>query len=482
MSGFNFDNTYLSLPGKFYTPVKPEQFKKPEFSVVNRDFFSALDIDFGSEDEMLSILSGQSLHKNSNPFAQAYAGHQFGSFTMLGDGRAVFLGEHLTNQNIRFDIQLKGAGRTPYSRGGDGKAVLKAMLREHLIGEAMHHLNIPTSRSLAVIKTGEDVYRETINDGALLARVMKSHIRIGTFEFASYFGSKEDLEALLHYTIERIYPAIKGDKNPALRFLKEVMRVQIDLVVNWMRVGFIHGVMNTDNVSVSGESFDYGPCAFMNSYHPQTFFSSIDVNGRYSFANQPKVLKWNLIKLAQALLPLIDTTIENAIPLAQQTLDSFDTIWTDSFYTVMLDKLGVENKTVNDRHLADEVLHLMEQLKLDYTNTFAALSSEIEPLTAPLTENPLMKKWLLRWKKRVAQNSYGFETAKKIMKNHNPIFIARNHTVEKALDEACDGDYRTFNQLEKILKSPYSYHSGCSNSLNPPSQEFQNSYQTFCGT
>ncbi|TVR83907.1 MAG: hypothetical protein EA412_00625, partial [Chitinophagaceae bacterium] len=248
MNSFNFDNTYLSLPEKFYSFVQPAKFNNPEFVVLNRDLLTTLNINNQDEDELLSVLSGQSLHTHSKPYAQAYAGHQFGHFTMLGDGRAIMLGEHLTKENNRFDIQLKGAGRTPYSRGGDGKAVLKAMLREYLISEAMHHLNIPGSRSLAVIKTGEDVYRECHNEGAILIRAMKSHIRIGTFEYARYFGSQDDLSALLNYTIERIYPKIKLNENPALSLLEEVMNLQIRLVVNWMRVGFIHGVMNTDNV------------------------------------------------------------------------------------------------------------------------------------------------------------------------------------------------------------------------------------------
>lgn len=481
MNIFNFDNTYLTLPAKFYSLVKPAKFEKPEFVLLNAELSSALNIDHDNKHEMLNILSGQYLHNNSNPFSQAYAGHQFGYFTMLGDGRAILLGEHLTKENNRLDIQLKGSGRTPYSRSGDGRATLKAMLREYLMSEAMHHLNISTSRSLAVIKTGEQVYRETLNEGAVLTRVMKSHIRVGTLEYAAYLGNEDDLKALLDYTINRLYPNIKENENPALSLLEEVMRIQINLVANWMRVGFIHGVMNTDNVSISGETFDYGPCAFMNSYHPQTVFSSIDVHGRYSFGNQPEIIKWNLTKLAEALLPLIDRNKKKAIALARQVIDTFDTLWEDCYYSIMLDKLGIENKTKEDRYLVDDLLELMKQWKLDYTNTFAALSFEIEIL-GKLIDEPLMRNWLERWNKRILENSNGLETAKKNMKNHNPIFIPRNHNVEEALTKACNGDYSSFDLLLNILKTPYSYNNQFSHFLTAPSQEFESHYQTFCGT
>jgi serine/tyrosine/threonine adenylyltransferase len=481
MNIFNFDNTWLTLPDKFFSLVKLTPFENPELVLLNQELLLALNIRREDLDEIIRVLSGQSEHEHLHPFAQAYAGHQFGHFTMLGDGRAVVVGEHLTNDNQRFDIQQKGSGRTPYSRNGDGKATLKAMMREYMVSEAMHHLKIDSSRSLAVIKTGKKVFRETIQEGAVLTRVMKSHIRIGTFEYASYFGTKGDLEALLHYTVNRLYPHLRENGNPALALLEEVMRVQINLVINWMRVGFIHGIMNTDNISISGETFDYGPCAYMNTYHPLTVFSSIDVNGRYAFANQPKILKWNLVKFAQALLPLLDSKETNAIVLAQQTIDKFDTLWEENFYSVMTDKLGIENKTGEDRLLVDELLNIMMQLEQDYTNTFAALSSEIDLLTLP-TDNPLMKNWLEKWEKRIAQNSSGFETAKKIMKKNNPVIIPRNHQVEEALTNACKGDYRDFEALLKIVQTPYIYDPANSSYLSAPGREFDQHYQTFCGT
>ncbi len=263
---FNFDNSYISLPDKFYSRVHPSPVAKPELVLLNKELLKVLTIHSNNSEEFIAELSGNKIPRNSIPFSQAYAGHQFGHFTMLGDGRAIILGEHITADNKRYDIQLKGCGQTPYSRRGDGRATLKAMLREYLISEAMHYLNIPTSRSLAVVKTADPVFRETANVGAVLTRVMKSHIRIGTFEFARYFGTLDDLKELTHYTLKRLYPDVEHGKIPALRLLEEVMRIQIDIVAQWMRVGFIHGVMNTDNTSISGETFDYGPCAFMNIY------------------------------------------------------------------------------------------------------------------------------------------------------------------------------------------------------------------------
>lgn len=481
MNNFNFDNSYLTLPQTFYSLVKPSIPNNTEFVLVNEELFLSLDIENWDKNQIYDILSGKTIDKFSTPFAQAYAGHQFGHFNILGDGRAIVLGEHITDDNKRFDIQLKGSGKTPYSRSGDGKATQRAMFREYLISEAMYHLNIPTSRSLVVFKTGEEVYREYIDDGAALIRIMKSHIRIGTFEYGGYIGTKEDLEKLLNYTVNRLYPNIKNSGNIALSFLIEIIKSQIELVTNWMRVGFIHGVMNTDNCAISGETFDYGPCAFMNSYDPKTVFSSIDRNGRYSFGNQPKILKWNLTKLAQFLLPLIDTNIDNAIYFAQKEIDNFDKKWDKSYYLMMLDKIGIEKKSKKDRLLIDELLLLMNQEKLDYTNTFTLLSTE-SGISNLCNENPPLKKWIVKWQKRLLKNSNGFETAQNIMTKVNPIFIPRNHNVERVLDEACNGNFNNFNILINILKTPYTYQSEHSNYLNPSSLEFETNYKTFCGT
>lgn len=478
---FNFDNSYLSLPDKFFSKVNPSSASKPEQVLLNEDLLNELTIHSAREEALVSILSGNVVPQNTAPFSQAYAGHQFGHFTMLGDGRAILLGEHITTGNKRFDIQLKGSGQTPYSRSGDGRATLKAMLREYLISEAMYYLGMPTSRSLAVIKTGNPVYREAVNEGAVLTRVMKSHIRVGTFEYARYFGTTHDVNALTNYTIERLFPEIKYHQIPALSLLEQVMRLQINLVAQWMRVGFIHGVMNTDNTSISGETFDYGPCAFMNTYHPETVFSSIDSNGRYAFNNQPKIIKWNIIRLAEALLPIIHIDAETSIKLAQQTIDVFDLLWKEKYYETMLNKLGIQNKTPEDHTLVNELLELMKIHKLDYNNMFSALSLEIDFTDNPI-QKPELKQWVEKWKNRISKNSNGFQTAKSIMKNNNPVFIPRNHLVEEALNKAATADFSLFNRMLNILRTPYDYNENYHSYLLPPETAFEKTYQTFCGT
>lgn len=478
---FNFDNSYLSLPDKFYSIVNPTPVAKPEMVLLNDDLLQQLQITSADNKLLTEILSGNVIPNNTTPFAQAYAGHQFGHFTMLGDGRAIHLGEHITKENNRFDIQLKGSGQTPYSRRGDGRATLKAMLREYLISEAMYHLNIATSRSLAVVKTGEPVYRETVSEGAVLTRIMKSHIRVGTFEYARYHGTIDDLKALTNYTIRRLFPEIEHNEMPALSLLESVMHLQINLVVQWMSVGFIHGVMNTDNTSISGETFDYGPCAFMNTYHTETVFSSIDSEGRYAFGNQPRIIKWNLTRFAEALLPTIHSDSEKAIKLAQQAIDAFDLLWKEKYYEAMLNKLGIENKKPEDNVLVEELLQLMQTHQLDYTNTFSALQFEIDFDPNPLQKAEL-KVWVEKWKLRISENTKGFETAKSIMQENNPVFIPRNHMVEEALNKAVKGDFSLYNKLLNILKTPYKYNENFHTYIMPPDKIFEESYQTFCGT
>jgi uncharacterized protein YdiU (UPF0061 family) len=478
---FNLEFSYLTLPEMFYSLGNPSPAGKSEMVLLNSDLLKALNIPSDNPSRLLAILSGNEVLQNTTPFAQAYAGHQFGHFTMLGDGRAIILGEQMTADLTPYDIQLKGSGQTPYSRNGDGRATLKSMLREYLISEAMHHLKIPTSRSLAVVKTEWPVYRERINQGAVLTRVMKSHIRIGTFEYASCFGTTEDLQALTDYSITRLFPEIERDENRALSLLQKVIDLQVDLVVNWMRVGFIHGVMNTDNVAISGETFDYGPCAFMNCYHPETVFSSIDEHGRYAFANQSGIIKWNLARLAEALLPLIHSNAEKALGLAHQTIESFDELWHERYYSSMLNKLGIENKTTEEYALVDEFLDLMKVHKLDYTNTFSALSTDIYYADNPLN-SPALKPWLEKWKYSIAKNTMGFLTAKDIMKENNPVFIPRNHLVEVALDEASAGNLSLLEKMLSILSAPYDYKANMEGFLSPPEADFDQNYQTFCGT
>jgi len=468
---FNFEYSYLSLPDTFYSLVKPMPAGKPELVKLNTALCAELNISLSNPNDILSALFNG---ENTSAFAQAYAGHQFGHFTRLGDGRAIILGEHISHHNKRFDIQLKGSGKTPYSRGGDGKATLKSMLREYVISEAMHYLKIPTSRSLAVIKTGEPVYRETTQEGAVLARMMKSHIRIGTFEYARYFGTPDDVKALLKYSVNRIHPEIEQMENHALGLLHKVMAEQIELLANWMRVGFIHGVMNTDNVSISGETFDYGPCAFLNAYHPDTVYSSIDLGRRYAFGNQAGIMKWNIARFAEALLPAIHPSADTAIELAQEVIDKFDSLWSATYYETMLNKIGVEDGSPALFPLVDELLELMTQLKSDYTNTFWALSqSEDSSLN-----RPEFLPWLEKWRSFLKNPSH----AKALMRETNPVYIPRNHLVEKALDDAVKGNFRRFDELMGILATPYTFKANKEEYGRPPDTGFDIGYRTFCGT
>ena len=323
---WNFDNSYSKLPNTFKENISPVSVKNPKLIILNEALASDLGLNFDNIDKKIlsNLFSGNNLPKGSKPIAQAYAGHQFGHFTMLGDGRAILIGEHLTNKNSRYDIQLKGSGKTAFSRNGDGRAALGPMLREYIISEAMYGLNIPTTRSLAVVKTGEEVFREIPLIGAILTRIALSHIRVGTFQYIAARQKKGELETLLDYVIHRHYPNIEDSKNKAIELLKVVLDKQIDLVVNWMRVGFIHGVMNTDNMSISGETIDYGPCAFMDTYDPKTVFSSIDEMGRYAYCNQPIITKWNLSRFAECLIPLIDKDKAKSIKLATKVINEFE--------------------------------------------------------------------------------------------------------------------------------------------------------------
>jgi len=477
---FNFDYSYLSLPEIFYSPVKPAPFASPQLFKVNTEFCNQLEISIENEDDLLNVILSKNSRQDTPSFAQAYAGHQFGYFTKLGDGRAIIIGEHVTNDQNRFDIQLKGSGKTPYSRGGDGKATLKAMLREYLMSEALHHLNIPSSRSLAIIKTGEPVYRRTLQEGAALVRVMKSHIRVGTFEYAARFSSNEDLKRLTTYTVKRLYPEISEDENLGIRFLKKVIENQIDLVAHWMRIGFIHGVMNTDNTSISGETFDYGPCAFMNRYHPETVYSSIDQNGRYAFGNQPQIIKWNLSRFAETLLPIFHENKDKSLALAQTTIDEFDELWKKKYYETMLSKLGIVSNNIIYFDLVDELLELLKRLKMDYTNTFQELIQELVS-DKSLFKHEALTPWLNKWKNTI-DKCVGREQALQLMCTVNPFVIPRNHIVEKVLEEAASGKLIEFEKLLSVISKPYHKQDNISEYIQPSELRFESNYQTFCGT
>ena len=477
---WKFDNTYSKLSETFREFVKPTPVHNPEIVIFNHQLAKELNLDFSkiSNIELSKIFSGNSIPQETQTLAQAYAGHQFGHFTMLGDGRAVLLGEHLVNNDNRFDIQFKGSGRTSFSRGGDGRAALGPMLREYIISEAIHSLNIPTTRSLAVVKTGEKVVRENLLQGAILTRVASSHLRVGTFQYIAATQNTENLNTLVDYTINRHYPEIKKSNSKALDLLNLVMEKQCQLVINWMRVGFIHGVMNTDNMAISGETIDYGPCAFMDHYDPKTVFSSIDKFGRYAFSNQPPITKWNLARFAECLIPLIDKDENNAIKLATDLIDNFQNIYEDKWLNMMRDKLGLFGEDKNDKKLINDLFNWMEKNKADYTNTFCNL---MDINSYEIYKNDDFINWKNEWKKRSELNNSTKGKQSKVMKSNNPIIIPRNHKVEEALAEADKGSLDKMKKLLAILKNPYDNQNNIQE-YQTPAPSSNEKYQTFCGT
>ncbi|MDD6795596.1 MAG: YdiU family protein, partial [Clostridiaceae bacterium] len=422
-----------------------------------------------------------SILKNTTPIAEAYAGHQFGYFTMLGDGRAVLLGEFISKNGERLDIQLKGSGRTPYSRGGDGKASLGPMLREYIISEAMYHLGIKTTRSLAVVKTGEEVFREKALPGAVLTRIAKSHIRVGTFEYIAHFGDKKDLKALADYTLNRHFHYDESKGNKYLYLLREVINKQAKLIAKWMHVGFIHGVMNTDNMVISGETIDYGPCAFMDTYSPKTVFSSIDRKGRYAYGNQPKIAAWNLTRFAETLVPLIDDNAEESIKLAEKELAKFNELFEKYYYDGMRKKLGLYESEANDIRLIDKLLAVMEKYKADYTNTFKALT-EYNIAGSDIFASDEFKEWFEIWKERLSREERTEDDCKALMEKNNPRIIPRNHRVEEALEAAVENnDYSIMEALVNALKNPYDYTVTEEYYTKLP-EPTSCPYKTYCGT
>ena len=480
--GWHFDNTYSRLPKVMSSQLTPIPVENPKLTIFNHGFSKELGLDFSSlnNNQIASIFSGNLLPKESKCIAQAYAGHQFGYFTMLGDGRAILIGEHLSKNNKRFDIQFKGSGKTPYSRNGDGRAALGPMLREYIVSEAMHSLGIPTTRSLAVVKTGENVIRETPLPGAILTRVAASHIRVGTFQYVTATEDEKNLKTLFDYTIDRHYPKIKDSKTPAIDLLKIVMEKQIKLVVDWMRVGFIHGVMNTDNMTISGETIDYGPCAFMDAYDPETVFSSIDHNGRYAYFNQPGIAKWNLAKFAETLLPLIDKNKDKAIKIVTEIINNFGEIYKKNWLEMMRKKLGLIEKKNNDEKLIKDLLSLLHEQKADYTNTFCSLMNE-NVQNDKIFNNKEFIDWHQKWKECLAKNNNSTEESLKLMRSVNPIVIPRNHKVEEVLEAANKDDLNPFHDFLKVLEKPYENQIK-NNNYQSPAPPSEKKYQTFCGT
>ena len=481
--GWRFDNTYTKLPDKMLSRLAPIPVKAPKVVILNHSLSREMGLDFSntSNEDLALIFSGNLLPKGSDTIAQAYAGHQFGHFTILGDGRAIVIGEHLSKNNKRFDIQFKGSGKTPYSRNADGRAALGPMLREYIISEAMHSLGIPTTRSLAVVKTGETVMRETPLQGAILTRVASSHIRVGTFQYAIFSEDKKDLKTFFDYTIERHYSHIKDSKTPAIDLLKIVIEKQIQLVTDWMRVGFIHGVMNTDNMAISGETIDYGPCAFMDTYNPKTVFSSIDHHGRYAYFNQPSITKWNLERFAESLIPLIDNNEDKAIEMATEVIHSFAEKYKKNWFEMMRKKLGLLGEDSKDENLIIDLLSWMHQNKADYTNTFCFLMNE------NIQENKIYNNqgfisWKQQWQERLKLHYNSPKESLKLMRSTNPLVIPRNHKVEEALNAAAtDNDLIQIHNLLKVLKNPYKNSPEIANYQSSP-QPSNKIYRTYCGT
>ncbi|MFM8493283.1 MAG: protein adenylyltransferase SelO [Bacteroidota bacterium] len=526
--------SYLSLPEGFHSRNQPEAWAAPALVVLNTPLCREMELDPQALTDY--FLRPELREQMPCPFAQAYAGHQFGHFTRLGDGRALVIGEYSTPDGRLVDLQLKGSGRTAYSRGGDGRASLRAMLREYLMSEAMHRLGISSSRSLAVVRTGSQIRRERWQDAAVLLRVMNSHIRVGTFEYAANMLTEADLKALVDYSIHRLYPEVAGDEHPVLSFFHRVMRRQVDLLAHWMRVGFIHGVMNTDNTSISGETFDYGPCAFLNAYNPATRYSSIDEHGRYAFGRQPQILHWNLIRWMESLLPLLHPDPTRALSMAQEAVDAYPELWRVAYSDMMAQKIGLPPGDAEGEALFGELVRMMEGGGWDYTQTFHALT--YGAISAGNSEDPVLASpypscdpifvargsvihqqkvnyaripvghqvpvglwvacsaepysmsdaqrafaaWHTRWMAAVDRAPGGRARARQRMLASNPVFIPRNHRVEEALDEAEAGRLDAFHRLLEAVSEPYRYRVEFEEYGAPPSEAFERAYQTFCGT
>ena len=480
--GWRFDNTYARLPDILFAPAKAATVRAPRVSILNYRLADELGLDLGavSPEAAACLFAGQDLPDGSQPIAQAYAGHQFGNFTMLGDGRAILLGEHRTPSGQLVDIHWKGAGRTRFSRGGDGRAALGPMLREYVISEAMSALGIPTTRSLAVVTTGESVYRASALKGAILTRVAASHIRVGTFEYLAARQDESNLRVLADYAIERHYPELIDAPRKYLEFFRAVAERQASLIARWQLVGFIHGVMNTDNMAISGETIDYGPCAFMNSYRPDTVFSSIDHAGRYAYGNQPAIAQWNLARFAETLLPLMDSDQEKAIAIATEALGEYPAVFERYWLAGMRKKLGLQTGEAGDAELIRSLLDWMQKSKSDFNNTFRDLSSE-EPPIGERYQDLDFQAWYSRWRLRLGRDGSSNTSAYTIMRAVNPVVIPRNHRVEEALSAAEDhDDLSVLHRLLAALASPYEGGADLTRYQAPPPDDCN--YRTFCGT
>ena len=485
---FAFEHTFVDQLQGLYEPWQAAAAPAPDLLVLNEQLVDELGLDADAlrTPRGVAVLVGNEVPDGAWPVAQAYAGHQFGGYSpRLGDGRALLIGEVIDTNGRRRDLHLKGSGRTPFARGGDGKAAVGPMLREYVISEAMHALGIPTTRSLAVVATGERIMREGMLPGAVLARVAASHLRVGTFQYAAASGDPAFVRRLADYAIARHHPDAADAANPYLALLEAVVEAQASLVARWMHVGFIHGVMNTDNTTISGETIDYGPCAFIDAYDPAAVFSSIDHGGRYAFGNQPSIMQWNLARLAEALLALIDDDTEAAVATATEVLQSFTTRFHDHWASGMRAKLGLTPDNADHDRLIDDLLTVMRAQRVDFTSCFRSLSSMVrgdaERARSLFTEPAPFDAWSARWLAAVTAEGHEQDAVADAMDRVNPVYIARNHLVEEALAAATNGDLAPFGELLGVLARPFDERAGLESYADPAPPSF-GAYQTFCGT
>ncbi|MEN3336747.1 MAG: serine/tyrosine/threonine adenylyltransferase [Acidobacteriota bacterium] len=481
MSGWRLEHTYAELPQLFYADAAPTPVPGPRLVAFNRPLAAMMGLEPQSLDNPTgaAIFAGNALPEGARPIAQAYAGHQFGHFTPLGDGRAILLGEQITPRGDRIDVQLKGAGPTRFSRRGDGRAALGPMLREYIISEAMHALGIPTTRSLAVVTTGEQVYRESVLPGAVLTRVAASHIRVGTMQWAAAHDDEAAVRALADYTLARHYPELAGSADQYVALFQAILARQASLIARWQLVGFIHGVMNTDNMALSGETIDYGPCAFMDTYDPATVFSSIDAGGRYAYRHQPPIAQWNLARLAEAMLPLFDADLNRAVERATAAVGVFPLLFQQHWLNGMRGKLGLFTSEDDDEALVDDLLAWMQRESADFTNTFRSLTRECL-LPKSTTVDPEWAAWHRRLEARRERQPQPAAEATTLMRRHNPAFIPRNQKVEEALVAAGSGDLSVMEKLLEVLATPYDHDRDLpAFNVSTPTDH---PYRTFCGT
>jgi uncharacterized protein YdiU (UPF0061 family) len=486
---FAFDNSYARLPDQFHRPAKPAAARAPKLIRFNHALAETLGLDLSDTDEvrLANVFSGQVIAVGAEPLAQAYAGHQFGHFNpQLGDGRALLLGEVVAPTGQRFDIQLKGSGPTAFSRRGDGMAALGPVLREYIVSEAFAALGVPATRALAAVSTGEQVVRETLLPGAVFTRVAASHIRVGTFQFFAAQGDEQAIRTLADYVIDRHYPQAREAENPYLAMLTMVAERQARLIARWLSIGFIHGVMNTDNMAISGETIDFGPCAFLDEYDPRKVFSSIDERGRYAYSNQPGIGQWNIARLAECLLPLLDADEEKAVEAANGVLKDFGDVFQAAWMLAFRDKLGLAGEAEDDRALISDLLELMHKGEADFTLTFRSLCKIAggggeAPFRALFSNREGLDDWLSRWRARLAVGGREPAAIQAAMEAVNPALIPRNHRIEEAIAAAVYGDYSFFHRLVDALATPYAEHPETAYLSVPPTPD-ERVTRTFCGT